>query len=227
MELVNSCTLKFKDDDDKTISVGEEINYENGEEIKPKNAILMSTVKDSFGNVYSVNDSVYLSELDDFIREKKQNETGYPFEPSNKSCQYLKDYTSYINNSKAKNIPKSENPNNKHEFDCYIRGFLIINAYTKIGNETDKSKPHAYMVWLNQPTLIKLSVNDGNGDVYIDDLLHYCYKETEYVLKVLPNSTLSLPFKSEFYKTNFAKTEETELGQYDFYIMSACQYWSN
>ena len=52
-------------------------------------------------------------------------------------------------------------------------------------------------------------------------------KETNYVLKVLPNSTLSLPFKSEFYKTNFAKTEETELGQYDFYIMSACQYWPN
>lgn len=205
--LNNSISLTFKDSNSNSIIILGEDFYKNNEN-PPNRDIKMSTVKDTLGNVYSLKETITFSYLNDFLDNNKI------IEPSNKS-DYLNNNNFYlkkkfINNNKKERIFKDE----ISPINCYIKGFLIFNSYSKKLNEEnneyipDLDKPHTVILYLNQLTLIKFNKNIDRLAINVGDFMNINQiggNSYSIIFNENDNYYNYLPLKSIFYKSIIEK----------------------
>ena len=155
---------------------------------------LMSTVKDSFGNVYSITKNIALSEVDDYLNLEKN------LPPSNNGVQL---------DFKAKQSTPSVISSDSDV--KYFKGFLIFNSYL---NVTGKASDYyqTTMIWINQPTLITTTITNAIYTIKIGDFIDIIMNfssdiPTGRLCIKLPDNCdkkqICLPVKSKFFNVNF------------------------
>ena len=190
-DLTESNVIRFNG----SVTIGEELRSVEPTQTGSSD-ILMSSVKDSTGNVYSISSNVTLSQVDDYLN---LNNT---LEPKNESKP--------IESLSMKQL--SVQPN-KYDSSTvkYFKGFLIFNSYYK-DNDIDTSinydKYNTTMIWINQPTLIKIAVSDKLCEVNIGNFITISFDlvNNKYILSLNEIKTerdTCIPIKSEFYEKNF------------------------
>lgn len=210
LNLIDSCSLKLlkysksyiNDDNDENsyMEVGNDINLDdNGEEIPGQVDVKISTVKDTYGNVYKIKENTTLSQIDEYL-----NEENVLF-PSNQS-KSLNEI--YINHGNYNEI------NETNEINNYIKGFLLFNSYSiNDDNKPNLNEPHLTMIWLNQPILF--NYNKLENTIKIGNFFNYYGKESKlkFTNDLSDNdlNQLCLPINSDFYKNNFKDLEINSL----------------
>lgn len=196
--------VDIKDSSENVIHLGESfVNHttddssSSGDDSKdgtPSMDINMSSVKDSSGNVYILKKGVSLSQVNEYLNESTNGE----LEPTNKSKQItdeneVQDWPTVVINNTT-DITTDYDCN----FTCYVKGFLIFSSY--IGGSVENRDYGITMIWLNQPTMVKMvTTTVGHPAVIIDKFLSYI----EGCLTLdFENCDYELPLKSSFFQTN-------------------------
>lgn len=234
----------------------------NGKEvvINEEDEPIMSTAQDTCGNCYVIRKNVLRSDvahclvqptattykciapsnMSQFNGYNASNPANWkmvitpPKESYVKKDSYLKEHSLTY----ERIIPAS-NETDLCAFDCYVTGFLFLNASSKPdGGEIDQNKPHCSLIWLENPTLIKITKVSDNYSITIGDIIETTTTFTknsdgdvtggEIELTTGTNSEKILPVSSDFVKNNFSSNGTVnKIGNCTIKIMSLAKYWDN
>jgi len=191
-KLIDSNVISVSDGS-TTIEIGESVT-DDTTDVNGVPDVLMSTVKDSMGNVYSITGGTSLSEVDDYLNLEKE------LTPTNLGLQL-----DFKMKQSTPSVIKSESDVK------YFKGFLIFNSYLDVVNNASDYY-QTTMIWINQPTLITTKIQNTIYTIKIGDFINI----TIGFLSTGPTGRLyinlpsdcdrkqtSLPVKSKFFSANF------------------------
>lgn len=217
MKLCDKCEITLPNGE----VVGGNYNADVPVDFDFENAEILSTAKDTNGNVYTLKEGWKLGQVSKFLTSNMLEPTNIStysssqkdpnYESGNRGLVLEKPIESnvYKVQRHTSNIPAVSTGNLK-AFTCYVKGFLVFNTNTKSDSPVDDPY-HANMIWLEVPTQVNIAISDNKYTVNIGEIIDTSSAAvnnsiTLQTKKFGETAIAYLPTDSDFYKNNFPDT---------------------